>query len=166
MNGFLEVASDELLKDVEHISYKKKGETHSFKVIGYDVQNQTFGGENFKTVTFFGSNNQTYVIEPTFTLESELLKKPGFDWNDYISLDEDEEEDKARRNLQGKKKKKKNKKSFLKSAKKGAKKVGDALEDVVDDVGAVITTGWNSFSDAIGEAVADVLIVWDSFTVS
>lgn len=74
MNGFLEVASDELLKDVEHISYKKKGETHSFKVIGYDVQNQTFGGENFKTVTFFGSNNQTYVIEPTFTLESELLK--------------------------------------------------------------------------------------------
>ena len=165
MNGFLEVASDELLKDVEHISYKKKGETHSFKVIGYDVQNQTFGGENFKTVTFFGSNNQTYVIEPTFTLESELLKKPGFDWNDYTSLDEDEEEDKARRNLQGKKKKKKNKKSFLKSAKKGAKKVGDALEDVVDDVGAVITTGWNSFSDAIGEAVADVLIVWDSFTV-
>ena len=164
MNGFLEVASDELLKDVEHISYKKKGETHSFKVIGYDVQNQTFGGDNFKTVTFFGSNNQTYVIEPTFTLESELLKKPGFDWNDYISLDEDEEEDKARRNLQGKKKKKK-KKNFLKSAKKGAKKVGDALEDVVDDVGAVITTGWNSFSDAIGEAVADVLIVWDSFTV-
>ena len=71
MNGFLEVASDELLKDVEHISYKKKGETHSFKVIGYDVQNQTFGGDNFKTVTFFGS------MLPTMSITTRAL----FDWH-------------------------------------------------------------------------------------